>query len=58
MEPEVENQVAALAETRTPNWHRAKKNRSSKSADGRVATVATRAREKSEMIHQNQEEST
>jgi len=43
MEPEVENQVAAPAETRTPNLHRAKQNRSSKSADGRVATVATGA---------------
>jgi len=42
MEREVDNQVAAPAETRTPNLHRAK-NRSSKSADGRVATVlATR----------------
>ena len=26
--------MAAPAETRTPNWHRAHKNRSSKSADG------------------------
>jgi hypothetical protein len=30
METEVENQVAAPAETRTPNWHRANKNRSPK----------------------------
>jgi len=43
MEREVENQVAAPTETRTPNWHRANQNRSSKSADGRVATVATGA---------------
>ncbi len=41
MEHKVDKQVAALAETRTPNLHRAK-NRSHKSADGRVATVATR----------------
>ena len=46
METEVHNQVAAPAETRTPNWNRAKQNRSSKSADGRVATVATTRREK------------
>src|SRR5271155_4399583 len=46
MEREVENQVAAPTETRTPNWHRANQNRSSKSADGRVATVATGARGK------------
>jgi hypothetical protein len=42
MEIKVENQVAAPTETRTPNWHRAKQNRSPKSADGRVASVATR----------------
>jgi hypothetical protein len=30
MELEVENQVAAPAETRTPNLHRANKNRSSR----------------------------
>jgi len=41
MEDKVDKQVAAPAETRTPNLHRAK-NRSHKSADGRVATVATR----------------
>jgi anti-sigma-K factor RskA len=46
METEVENQVAAPAETRTPNWHRANKNRSLKSADGRVATVAIRRERK------------
>jgi hypothetical protein len=46
MEREVDNQVAAPAETRTPNLHLAKQNRSSKSADGRVATVATTRREK------------
>jgi hypothetical protein len=39
---EVDKQVAAPAETRTPNLHRANQKRSSKSADGRVATVATR----------------
>jgi hypothetical protein len=38
MEREVANQVAAPAETRTPNWHRAKMLM--KSADGRVAPVA------------------
>jgi hypothetical protein len=32
-------QVAAPAETRTPNWHRAK-NRSQTSADGRMAAEA------------------
>src|ERR1039458_4662193 len=31
---------------RTPNLHRANQNRSTKSADGRVATVAARRREK------------
>jgi hypothetical protein len=41
MEAEVDFQVAAPAETRTPNWHRAK-NRSTKSADGRMATEAAR----------------
>jgi len=44
MDEKVDNQVAAPAETRTPNLHRAKQNRSTKSADGRVATVATRRR--------------
>jgi hypothetical protein len=44
MEDKVDKQVAAPAETRTPNLHRAK-NRSHKSADGRVAPVATRQRE-------------
>jgi len=34
MEDKVDKQVAAPAETRTPNLHRAK-NRSHKSADGR-----------------------
>ncbi len=38
---EVDNQVAAPAETRTPNWHRAT-NCSTKSADGRMATEAAR----------------
>ena len=51
---EVDNQVAAPAETRTPNLHRANKNRSSKSADGRVATVvATRHREKNRVQRKN-----
>jgi len=39
MEREVDNQVAAPAETRIPNLHRAKRPLI-KSADGRVATVA------------------
>jgi hypothetical protein len=38
MEREVENQVAAPAETRTPNLHRANETLI-ESADGRVATV-------------------
>jgi hypothetical protein len=38
---EVDKQVAAPAETRTPNWHRAKQSLI-ESADGRVATVAAR----------------
>ena len=54
MEREVENQVAAPAETRTPNLHRAKQNRSLKSADGRVATVAT-GREKNLVQRKNKE---
>ena len=33
-EAEVDSQLAPPAESRTPNWHRAK-NRSTKSADGR-----------------------
>jgi alpha-galactosidase/6-phospho-beta-glucosidase family protein len=44
METQVANQVAAPAETRTPNLHRAKKSLI-QSADGRMATVATRRRE-------------
>jgi hypothetical protein len=39
MEREVDNQVAAPAETRTPNLHRVTTSLT-KSADGRVATVA------------------
>ena len=35
--PILDNQVAAPAVTRTPNWHRANSNRSLKSADGRTA---------------------
>jgi hypothetical protein len=58
MEIKVENQVAAPAETRTPNLHRAKQNRSTKSADGRVATVAAVAWEKSHVTNKNQNEST
>src|SRR6266849_1596588 len=45
MEREVDNQVAAPAETRTPNLHRANKSLI-ESADGRVATVATRREKK------------
>jgi hypothetical protein len=46
MEREVDNQVAAPAETRTPNLHRAKQPLI-ESADGRVvATVANSAGEK------------
>jgi hypothetical protein len=41
MEREVDNQVAAPAETRTPNLHRANETLI-KSADGRVATVVAR----------------
>jgi hypothetical protein len=41
MEAEVDNQVAASAETRTPNWHRARVAQQ-KSADGRMATEAAR----------------
>ena len=43
MEREVDNQVAAPAETRTPNLHRAKQSLI-ESADGRVATVVARKR--------------
>jgi len=42
---EVDYQVAAPAETSTPNWHRAT-NRSQKSADGRKATEAARLKRK------------
>jgi len=45
MEREVDNQVAAPAATRTPNLHRANKI-AHQSADGRVATVAHSAGEK------------
>ncbi len=57
MEIEVENQVAAPAETRIPNWHRAKQNRSLKSADGRVVTVAARLG-RNTVTNKNQNEST
>src|SRR5260370_14403495 len=40
-EAKVDSQVAAPAETRTPNWHRAN-HRSDKSADGRMAAEADR----------------
>jgi len=45
MGAEVDYQVAAPAELRTPNLHRAK-NRSTKSADGRMATEAARLKRK------------
>jgi hypothetical protein len=60
MESEVENQVAAPAETRTPNLHRANKSLT-KSADGRVATglVGTRSKElKTERKKQNEKNKT
>jgi hypothetical protein len=44
MEREVDKQVAAPAETRTPNLHRAKQKSLTKSADGRVATGLVGAR--------------
>ena len=43
-EAKVDSQVAAPAETRTPNWHRAN-HRSQKSADGRMAAEADRFEE-------------
>jgi len=46
MEREVDKQVAAPAETRTPNLHRAKQKSLTKSADGRVATGMVWARRK------------
>jgi hypothetical protein len=48
---EVDNQVAASAETRAPNLHRARQSLS-ESADGRVATVAARL-EKKQMTNKN-----
>jgi len=51
-EREVDKQVAAPVETRTPNLHRAIKSLT-KSADGRVATVATRQRQKKEVVNKN-----
>src|SRR5260370_3836356 len=53
MGTEVDNQVAAPAATRTPNWHRAKQNRSSKSADGRVATAAVAGSGKKTCLRKN-----
>jgi hypothetical protein len=43
---EINNQVAAPAETRTPDLHPANKNRSAKSTDGGVATRARLGRRK------------
>jgi hypothetical protein len=45
MGAKVDYQVAAPAEMRTPNWHRAKIAQQ-KSADGRMATVAARLKGK------------
>jgi hypothetical protein len=45
MELQGDNQMAAPAEPRTPNMHRAN-DRSHKSADGSMATVATRQEKK------------
>src|ERR1019366_8167430 len=45
----VDYQVAAPAELRTPNLHRAK-NRSPKSADGRMATEAARLKRQNLLI--------
>jgi hypothetical protein len=45
MGAEVDYQVAAPAEMRTPTLHRAR-NRSTKSADGRMATEAARLKRK------------
>jgi hypothetical protein len=53
-EAKVDSQVAAPAETRTPNWHRAN-NRSSTSADGRMAAEADRLkRQKTRRKKKNQ----
>src|ERR1700694_1439701 len=49
MGAEVDYQVAAPSETRTPNLHRAN-NRSKKSADGRMATEAARLKRKNPLI--------
>jgi len=49
MGAEVDYQVAAPAEMRTPNLHRAK-NRSPKSADGRMATEAARLKRQNLLI--------
>jgi hypothetical protein len=53
---EVDKQVAAPAETRTPNLHRATKSLT-ESADGRVATAGGSAEEK-QVTNQNHAEST
>ena len=55
MEREVDKQVAVLAATRIPNWHRAKKA-ITKSADARVATVRNSARGKT-LSNEKQNES-
>jgi hypothetical protein len=49
MGAEVDYQVAAPAERRTPNLHRAN-NRSQKSADGRMATEAARLKRKNPLV--------
>jgi hypothetical protein len=56
METEVENQVAAPAETRTPNMHRANESLL-ESADGSMATAATR-RENKTLFNEASENST
>jgi len=54
MEREVDKQVAAPAETRTPNLHRAKQSLT-KSADGRVATGLVWAHRKNASKTKNRE---
>ena len=55
-EPQGAKQIAAPAETRTPNVHRAKPI-ALKSANGSMATVATR-REKKTLFNEARQEST
>src|SRR5271154_4402945 len=52
---EVDKQVAAPAETRTPNLHRAKQKSLIESADGRVATGLVWARRKNASKTKNRE---